>query len=138
MSGGPGGGPAREINVTPLVDVCLVLLIMFMVAVPRNVPEVSVRIPPDRPGTRSPDAPLVVHLDEAGKLKLDREPVSLSGLGAELQRGFAARQKRVVFLDFADAVAYGPAVDVIGAIERAGADTIAIRSRRDRKVPERL
>ena len=42
-AGGGGGGAKSEINVTPLVDVCLVLLIIFMVLVPRNVPEISVR-----------------------------------------------------------------------------------------------
>ena len=52
-AGNSGDEPSGEINVTPLVDVCLVLLIIFMVMVPKTIPEISVRIPPEskRPNT---------------------------------------------------------------------------------------
>ena len=64
--GSSGGGAKSDINVTPLVDVCLVLLIIFMVMVPRNVPEISVRIPPESKTRRPPppgaEKPLVIGL----------------------------------------------------------------------------
>ena len=53
-AGGSSGGAKSDINVTPLVDVCLVLLIIFMVMVPRNVPEISVQIPPESKTRRPP------------------------------------------------------------------------------------
>ena len=59
-------GTLSEINVTPLVDVCLVLLIIFMVMVPKALPEISVRVPPDRanPETPQTEESLVVQVDE--------------------------------------------------------------------------
>jgi biopolymer transport protein ExbD len=53
-TGGSKGGAAADINVTPLVDICLVLLIIFMVMLPKNVPEISVKVPPDSKTRQKP------------------------------------------------------------------------------------
>ena len=72
----------NEISVTPLVDVCLVLLIIFMVLVPRNVPEISVRVPPESKQRQKPptEEPLVIGLSSEGAITLNKNPIDKSKL----------------------------------------------------------
>ena len=78
-AGGSGGGPSSDINVTPLVDICLVLLIIFMVMTPKTVPEVSVRVPP-KSTKKTPADPnarhMVVGLTKDGGVLINRNPIS--------------------------------------------------------------
>jgi biopolymer transport protein ExbD len=145
MAAGSGGGAKSDINVTPLVDVCLVLLIIFMVMVPRNVPEISVRIPPESKVKRPPkdhNDTLVVGMtvDESGKvgLLLNRNPIEKGKLAEELTKQLESREKRVVFLDSADKVPYGEAVAIIDLAKGAGADVVGIMKDKAYKMPETL
>jgi biopolymer transport protein ExbD len=141
MSMGGGGGAKSDINVTPLVDVCLVLLIIFMVMVPRNVPEISVRIPPEskqkqiKPPT---EEPLVIGMAKEGGLTLNRNPVDKTKLSAELRRQLEFREKKAVFVDFDDDVKYGQAVEVLDLAKRSGAEVLGIMKNKDRKTPDTL
>ncbi len=121
-------GPRGDINVTPLVDVCLVLLIIFMVLIPQQVPEISVTIPPppSRPTPRTNDGPLVVGLDRAGVVTLREQPVGRGQLESRLRRELEHRDRKAVFLDFDDDVAYVNAVAVLDQARSAGADVLAI------------
>lgn len=148
MSAGGGKGAKSEINVTPLVDVCLVLLIIFMVMVPRNVPEISVRVPPETKvkQTKPPDEePLVIEISEDGALSLNQKQMGSAEaggdrekLGKELERQFGFRDKKVVFVDFHDKVAYGIAVAVLDTAKAAGAEVLGIRKHKDKKTPDTL
>lgn len=141
MAMGGGGGAKSDINVTPLVDVCLVLLIIFMVMVPRNVPEISVRIPPEskQPRKKPPsEEPLVIGMGEEGGLTLNRTPIEKTKLGEELTRQLEFREKKAVFVDFDDKVKYGKAVEVLDVAKRSGAEVLGIMKHKDRKTPERL
>lgn len=148
MSAGGGKGAKSEINVTPLVDVCLVLLIIFMVMVPRNVPEISVRVPPETKvkQTKPPDEePLVIEISEDGALSLNQKQMGSAEaggdrekLGKELERQFGFRDKKVVFVDFHDKVAYGVAVSVLDTAKAAGAEVLGIRKHKDKKTPDTL
>lgn len=135
-------GAKSEINVTPLVDVCLVLLIIFMVLVPRTVPETSIRIPPERqPQARerppAEDA-LVVGMTTTGALSLDRRPIERPALAAQLQRQLAFRDPKVVFVDIEGKVPYGDAVALVDLAKRSGAEVVAVLKKKDDVVPQTL
>ena len=141
MSTGGGKGAKSEINVTPLVDVCLVLLIIFMVMVPRNVPEISVRVPPDAKTKQQPnrsEEPLVIGLSKDGAITLNRNPTDEVKLAETITRQLEFRDKKVVFIDFEDEAKYGAAVDLLDLAKRSGAEVLGIMKPKDRKTPDKL
>lgn len=89
FSTGSGGGPMSEINVTPLVDVMLVLLIIFMITAPLMTHKVKIQLPPANYDTRPvdkvpPAPPITVSVTEAGKLFFNDEPVTREQLESRL------------------------------------------------------
>ncbi|MBV1859892.1 MAG: biopolymer transporter ExbD [Nannocystaceae bacterium] len=141
-AGGGKGGANSDINVTPLVDVCLVLLIIFMVMVPRNVPELSVRIPPESKTTKPPnptdEKPLVIGLAENGAISLNKNVILEAALGKELERQLEPRDKKAVFVDFEGKAKYGKAVELVDLARRSGAEIVGIMRDKDYKMPETL
>lgn len=141
MSAGGSKGAKSEINVTPLVDVCLVLLIIFMVMVPRKVPELSVRVPPESkapPRQKPNQETLVVGLTKDGGLTLNRNPIDRTKLAEEITRQLEVRDKKVVFVDFDDDAKYGTAVEVLDLAKQAGAEVLGIMKNKDKKTPDTL
>ncbi len=140
MSTGGGGSANSEINVTPLVDVCLVLLIIFMVMVPRSVPEISVRVPPQQTGPTQerPDQTLIIGLTKEGALRLNDAAIDRVRLSDELGRRLDARTRKVVFVDFDDDANYGEAVEVLELVKRSGAEVLGVIANRDRPIPDTL
>lgn len=122
-------------NVTPLVDVVLVLLIIFMIITPQMTKQFYVHLPkqeekevetPSDPG----DRPLVLSIDEKGELRLNEDPADAKTLATRLRRVFAARNDHVLFFDAHDDAPYGPAVEALDKAREGGAVTIAILTRR--------
>ncbi len=140
MSMGGSGGAKSEINVTPLVDVCLVLLIIFMVMVPKNVPEISVRVPPESKQHKPPrnEEPLVIGLSKDGALTLNRNSIERPQLEDTIRRQLEFRDKKVVFVDFEDEARYGVAVEILDLAKRAGAEVLGVMKDKDKKVPDSL
>jgi len=88
-TGNGGGGPMSEINVTPLVDVMLVLLIIFMITAPLMTHKVKIELPQANYDTRNmdklpPAPPITVSVTEAGKLFLNDEPMTRELLESRL------------------------------------------------------
>ena len=88
-TGNGGGGPMSEINVTPLVDVMLVLLIIFMITAPLMTHKVKIELPPANYDTRDPNKlppapPITVSVTESGKLYLNDEPMTRELLESRL------------------------------------------------------
>jgi biopolymer transport protein ExbD len=126
---GGGRGVRAEINVTPLVDVVLVLLIIFMVMTPLALRELSVTVPRTAAEVVSPDLfteQIVVGYDARGQARLSGQPVSLAELASRLRAALAARAKKVVFLDVDVEADYGGAVKVMDVCRGAGAETLGI------------
>ncbi len=139
MSAGGGGSAKSEINVTPLVDVCLVLLIIFMVMVPQNVPEISVRVPAQQAPSRPPrQEALVLGLTKDGSITLNRTVMTRSQLSEQLASRLDARQRKVVFVDFDDDASYGEAVKLLDLAKDSGAEVLGIMKDRDRQTPTTL
>ena len=133
-SGGRGrrGAVRPFMNVTPLVDVVLVLLIIFMVIAPMMVKQFWLHVPKKETAAAVPEAPsagpvpIVVSVRADRTVWINADQVPLAELGARLERIFAARSDRLVFFDAEDRVAYGDAVAVLDAARGGGATNIAV------------
>jgi len=139
--GSKHGGAQADINVTPLVDICLVLLIIFMVMIPKQVPEISVRVPPEskiRNKTPPTQDTLVIGLTKDGGVTLNRSPMERAALGEALHKQLEYRDKKVVFIDFDDDAKYGAAVELLDLAKHNGAEVLGIMKRKDRPTPDRL
>ncbi len=129
---GGGKGPSSEINVTPLIDIVLVLLIIFMVLTPVMLKEIAAAVP--RKATDTTVAPpgsppIVVRLDAAGDLSVSGEPIAADALGARVAERLLHDRKKVVFFDVDDAASYARAVKLMDICKGAGAKTLGIVTR---------
>jgi biopolymer transport protein TolR len=119
--------PMSEINVTPMVDVMLVLLVVFMI----TAPLLTVGVPVDLPKTKASvivgeDEPLVVTLDAEGKLILQETEVALDKLVARLTAITENRKETRVFVRGDRTIAYGKVMQVMGRINLAGFARVAL------------
>lgn len=122
-----GGGYLAEINVTPFVDVMLVLLIIFMVTAPLLTQGVEVNLPQTKAVKALPKDSdhLVLSVKKDGKLFLDEYEVDREQLQGQLKR-LVADQKKDLFLRADKEVAYGVVVEVMGEIKAAGIDKLGV------------
>jgi biopolymer transport protein TolR len=127
----PAGTPASDINVTPLVDVVLVLLIIFMVVTPLLEKDIAVRVPATEQVEQAKDVPpdqLVVRLDAKGELTINAEKVEPPQYVERLRGVLDARAPgdRLVFVIADDAANYGTLVGLLDGAKQAGAETLGI------------
>jgi biopolymer transport protein ExbD/biopolymer transport protein TolR len=124
-------GPAPEMNVTPLVDVVLVLLIIFMVMTPLLDRKFWVHVPRqekhivDRRELEDRSQPLVLRLAADRTIRINGAELAIEELSERLRRMFAAKSDHVLFFDAADDVPLGLAVEVMDLARDGGAVTIA-------------
>ncbi|MCA9518307.1 MAG: biopolymer transporter ExbD [Myxococcales bacterium] len=121
----PPSRPTASINVTPLVDVVLVLLIIFMVVTPLLDKDVTVAVPKTEQvedPQEVPDAQLLVRLAKDGKLFLNDKELSRDAYVAELKKQMDLRvdTSKVIFLDADDDANYGRMVEAIDLAKAAG------------------
>jgi biopolymer transport protein TolR len=112
-----------QINVTPFVDVMLVLLIIFMVTAPMMEKGVDVALPEveNAPNLAAAKEPLIVTVDRKGSIMIGNSSVaSPSKLTPVLQQVLSEREEKTVYLEADKAVSYGKVVQVMAAIKRAG------------------
>jgi TolR protein len=128
LSGGEREGPGAlaEINVTPLVDVMLVLLIIFMVTAPMLQRSVDVRLPRVESGTDARDQHTVVSIDRRNRLYLNDRPVHIDLLRERLGEALGARRDRFVFLRADREVDYGRVMAVMNEIKRSGVEQVGL------------
>ena len=135
LSGGGGGRYAirqnADINVTPFVDILLVLLIIFMVAVPTAVTSIKVDLPPARQEA-SPQKPVLIAIQASGALFLAGQPTSLRALANDLSARFVAegqagprKEQRVMVMAQAD-VPYEAFMGVINQVHHEGWTKVGI------------
>ena len=119
--------PMGEINVTPFVDVMLVLLIVFMVTAPLLTVGVEVDLPKTKAGQINADAaPLVVSIKADGSLHLQDTEVPADALVPRLEAISDANPLVRIFVRGDKAVAYGEVLGVMGRIQAAGFERVAL------------
>ncbi len=116
-----------EINIIPLVDIMLVLLITFMIAAPLSIRGINVNLPTSRAkGQNVEGAKVVLTIDPAGHFYLDKVRVVPDQLQAKFAAIFAVKKEKNLFIRADKAVAYGRVVDAMSAAKLAGVDKIGM------------
>lgn len=117
----PRAAPMSDINMTPLIDVMLVLLVIFMITAPLMVSKVKVDLP-RAAGTASPSVPAFVSVvvDRSGQVFLDDQPVATPLLATRLQAAADKNANTEVQLRADSAVPYGRVVEIMGLAHQAG------------------
>jgi biopolymer transport protein TolR len=131
---GRGGGagrrrykPLAEINITPLVDVMLVLLIVFMVTAPMITSGVSVNLPQANAKPVNSDAtPITITVNGQDQIYLQNSQVQLSNLVATLQQISQNNQDRRIFVRGDKSVSYGDMLQVMATITQGGFTKVAL------------
>jgi biopolymer transport protein TolR len=127
--GGKKSGPKSDINVTPLIDVVLVLLIIFMVLTPsmlKNIP----MIVPDKAEDNAPEMPtdsaIMVEYTAKRELTVNSESVAVEALASKLSERLKQRRQKVIFFKAEDKAPYGEVVRLLDIARGSGAETLAI------------
>ena len=128
MTGGNNNGSfMSDINVTPFVDVMLVLLIIFMVTAPMMMQGVDVNLPEaSSEPLEADDKSLLVSIDDQKRVFINDIQVSVEDLGEKLQKIFKGRSDRELYLKADKDIPYGTVVRVMSEIKQAGVEKLGM------------
>ena len=142
MSGGGGGGGLQsEINVTPMVDIMLVLLIIFMVVTPFLQQGITVALPknmnnPDVDPRIIKESSIVISIPNDGEYYLGKQKLQREQLNEKVDRlleGIKNEQDRIVYIKSGVGVSYGDVVNVINEVRKLGVDKIGLVADKKKK-----
>ncbi len=131
MAVGSGGGPKKDPNITPYIDILLVLLIIFMVITPFTPKGIDVRVPeklPDDIDQQIADRfqGIVISLNADGSMFINREPVTFETLSQRLVAIYSARADKAIFIKGDKRLIYGDVVKAIDIAKGAGVEEIGL------------
>jgi biopolymer transport protein TolR len=131
MSTGAGGGPSSNINITPYIDILLVLLIIFMVIQPTIQYDLNARVPQEMPEDLPEDLiiksdAIVVSMDTLGALRINQDAVTLDRLGSRLFEIYSARANKNMFIQGDADLPFGDVVNVIDIAKGAGVGDVGL------------
>jgi biopolymer transport protein TolR len=131
MSVGQKGGTMAEMNIVPLIDILLVLLIIFMAISPTISMGLDALVPQPAPPNQQQDvvtqqATIVVQVFGDGKLKINEEAATWDGLQARLDQIFKQRAQKIAFVKGDDTVYFGDVARAIDIMRAAGIDKVGL------------
>lgn len=126
-----------DINVTPMADIMLVLLIIFMITTPLLQTGITVNLPKAKNPLDAPDADkkeaVIVALNREGRIYLAKTPVTEADLSEYLTRKFSGGEiNKTIYLKADTAVAYGRVVDIVNQCRRSGVDRIGLMTEKEK------
>jgi biopolymer transport protein TolR len=128
--------PMSDINVTPLVDVMLVLLVIFMITAPLMATGVQVDLPKaETAEVKTPDQPLAISVDKSGKIFIGDHEVTMAAMIDQLTTTAANNPDVRVFVRGDQSLAYGQVMAIIAAVHNAGLHKVALLTQPPADVP---
>lgn len=116
-----------QINVTPFVDVMLVLLIIFMVTVPMMQEGLEVNLPVVKANALSvEEEPIIITITDEGKLFINKNKITLSGLGRKLIAIYSRKKDKMVLIRADEKVPYGFVIKTMAEIRKAGIQRVGM------------
>jgi biopolymer transport protein TolR len=129
MSGGGGGSLTNEINVTPMIDVLLVLLIIFMMVIPMSRKAIDLQLPdpsPDNTNSGPPPSQIVLEVLPGSTFKVNTQPVTKAELPKKLKDIYDPRPDKVIFVKGDPAVKYSDVIWAMDVARGAGVKVIGM------------
>jgi biopolymer transport protein TolR len=128
MNVGGKKGSMSDINITPYIDILLVLLIIFMVITPVKQMDLDVKVPQTSNDVNQAPDPnvIVVSIGESAKIAINQEETSIANLGAKLQEIYSKRANKNMFISASAKLPYGDVVHVIDIAKGAGVGDIGL------------
>jgi biopolymer transport protein TolR len=128
MNVGKKKGAMSDINITPYIDILLVLLIIFMVITPVRQMDLDVKVPQTSQDENAAPDPnvIVVSIGESAKIAINQEETSIANLGEKLQEIYSKRSNKNMFVSASAKLPYGDVVKVIDIAKGAGVGDIGL------------
>jgi biopolymer transport protein ExbD len=128
ISAGGGGGLTNEPNVTPMIDVLLVLLIIFMIVVPmaRKAIDVQLPDPTPQPAAQTPQDQIVMEVCKNNTYSINKQPVPKEQLPAKLKEIYDPRPDKIIFVKGCPEAKYQEVITAMDAARGAGVKVIGV------------